>query len=453
MQPSGGPTGPRRLTALAATAVAACAVAACVGAPSGTAAARATTGAGSSAARATTGAGSTAASSAATASTRGTSATLGSPATESAATASTTDAAPPAEPAAPAVDLAALTLARMSLSQRVGQLLMVGSRATSADPRTLNAVTRYHVGNVMLTGRSTAGVRATARVSAALQRRATVKATAGVRLHVATDQEGGSVQVLRGSGFVRMPAALTQGRWTTKTLRSRATQWGRQLHAAGVTVNLAPVADTVPSAAFAPKNAPIGHFRREFGYTVGRVGSHAVAFSQGMHTARVQVAVKHFPGLGRVTANTDTTAGVTDRTTTRRSSDLQPFAASIKAGAPFVMMSTAYYSKMDARQPAAFSGTIVAGILRGDLGFRGVVISDDLGSARQVRRWSPGTRATRFVAAGGDMVLTVDPAVARSMFVALRDRARSDAGFRRQVDAAALRVLRSKQAQGLLPPR
>jgi beta-N-acetylhexosaminidase len=176
-----------------------------------------------------------------------------------------------------------------------------------------------------------------------------------------------------------------------------------------------------------------------------------VAFTQGMYAARVQVAAKHFPGLGRVTKNTDTTSGVTDRTTTRSSSYLRPFAQNVRAGAPFVMMSTAYYSRIDARQPAAFSRTVVTGILRGDLGFRGVVISDDLGNARQVARWSRGTRATRFVAAGGDMVLTVDPAAARSMFVALRDRARSDAAFRRQVDAAALRVLRSKQAQGLLP--
>jgi beta-N-acetylhexosaminidase len=165
----------------------------------------------------------------------------------------------------------------------------------------------------------------------------------------------------------------------------------------------------------------------------------------------VQVAVKHFPGLGRVTQNTDTTAGVTDRTTTRSDAYLRPFRDVIKARAPFVMMSTAVYSRIDARGPAAFSRTVVTGLLRRDLGFRGVVISDDLGNARQVRRWTPGQRAVKFVGAGGDMVLTVDPGTARAMFAALRDRARTDAAFRRQVDAAALRVLRSKQAQGLLP--
>jgi beta-glucosidase-like glycosyl hydrolase len=434
---------------LAATAVATCAVAACVAAPSGsTDGVGVAPGAGSSA---TTAPASPTASTGSRAATSPSTAGVHDRATGSAARGRSSAGRAADAAAELAADPAARVLARMSLSQRVGQLLMVGSRATSADPKTLDAVTRYHVGSVMLTGRSTAGVRATARVSAALQRRATAKATAGVRLHVATDQEGGLVQVLRNGGFSRMPAALTQGRWTTATLRARATSWGRELHAAGVTVNLAPVADTVPSAAFAPKNAPIGHFKREFGFSVSRVGSHAAAFTQGMHAAKVQVAVKHFPGLGRVTANTDTTAGVTDPTTTRTSSYLKPFARSIAAGAPFVMMSTAYYSKIDRRNPAAFSRTVVTGILRGDLRFRGVVISDDLGNARQVRRWSVGSRATRFVAAGGDMVLTVNPAATRSMFVALRDRARSDAAFRRQVDAAALRVLRSKQAQGLLP--
>jgi beta-N-acetylhexosaminidase len=356
-------------------------------------------------------------------------------------------------PAAAAPDAAQLALARMSLSQRVGQLLMVGTPATSASPRTLHAISRYHVGNVMLTGRSRAGVAATARVSATLQRRATVSATGGVRLHVATDQEGGQVQVLRGPGFSTMPTALRQGRWTASTLRSRARTWGRQLHAAGVTVNLAPVADTVPSASFAPRNAPIGRFDREFGFTTTRVSEHAVAFTRGMASARVQVAVKHFPGLGRVTGNTDVTAGVTDRTTTRTDRYLVPFARSIDAGAPFVMMSTAYYSRIDRANPAAFSRTVVTGMLRRDLGFRGVVISDDLGNARQVRRWTQGARATLFVAAGGDVVLTVDPGSARAMFAALRDQARSDPAFRRAVDAAALRVLRSKQALGLLPRR
>ena len=115
-----------------------------------------------------------------------------------------------------------------------------------------------------------------------------------------------------------------------------------------------------------------------------------------------------------------------------------------------LMMSTAYYSRIDPGRPAAFSPTIVTGMLRGDLHFRGVVISDDVGSAAQVAAFAPGARAVDFVAAGGDMVLTVDSSLIGQMAAAVLARARSDIGFHALVDAAALRVLTAKKARGLL---
>lgn len=346
---------------------------------------------------------------------------------------------------------AAAALRRLTLAQRVGQLFMVGVVATGVGASTLSAVSRRHVGNVMLTGRSTAGVTRTRQVVDRVRRQVSSAATGGVPLFVATDQEGGAVQVLRGSGFSAIPTALEQGTWSADTLRSRASSWGGELKQAGVNLNLAPVADTVPSAAAASSNPPIGRFRREFGYATSRVGDHAAAFARGMASAGVGTAVKHFPGLGRVTGNTDTTSGVTDTTTTSRDPYLEPFRQTVGGGAAFVMMSTALYSRIDAGTPAAFSATVVGGVLRGRLGFTGVVISDDLGQSRQVARWSPGQRAVLFVRAGGDMVLTVDPSVLPSMYDAVLARAERDGAFHRQVDAAALRVLRAKASQGILP--
>ena len=95
-----------------------------------------------------------------------------------------------------------------------------------------------------------------------------------------------------------------------------------------------------------------------------------------MTSAGVDTAIKHFPGLGRVNANTDTSSGVTDWVTTRRDPYLSPFAAAINSGAQFVMMSTAYYAKLDPHNPAAFSPAIINQLLRGDLHFKGVVVSD-----------------------------------------------------------------------------
>src|SRR5437763_868953 len=194
---------------------------------------------------------------------------------------------------------------------------MVGAAATGASSSAPTAISRYHVGNALLTGRSTAGAAAVKRVTASLRARVSKASTDNVPLVVATDQEGGYVQVLQGSGFSTIPTALTQGGWSTTRLKSAATTWGNQLRTVGVNLDLAPVADTVPSASFAPHNAPIGHWKREFGFTTSRVATHAVAFAQGLTAAHVGATAKHFPGLGRVTANPDDTSGVTDRTTTR----------------------------------------------------------------------------------------------------------------------------------------
>ena len=129
---------------------------------------------------------------------------------------------------------------------------------------------------------------------------------------------------------------------------------------------------------------------------------------------------------------------------------LKPFKGAIDAGSPLVMMSTAYYSRIDRRNPAAFSPFIIGEVLRGDLGFRGVVISDDLAAARQVSRWSHGQRAVKFVRAGGNVVLTVDPKTVPAMYRAVLHAARTHKTFRTSVDQSALRVLRLKEDRGLL---
>ena len=343
---------------------------------------------------------------------------------------------------------AAATLAKMTLPERVGQLFMVGTPATAASSAALKAISTYHVGSIMLTGRSFAGVAATKKVTAALASRAS-SAKSAARLFIATDQEGGAVQVLQGPGFLRIASALTQGTYPTARLHNDAVIWGQELGAAGVNVDLAPVADTVASPAAATHNPPIGYYHREFGYSTAVVASHAAAFAQGLARAGVSATVKHFPGLGRVTANTDTTAGVTDSITTRHDPYVSPFATVAKS-TPFLMMSTAIYRRIDHAHPAAFSHFIITTMVRADLGFKGVVISDDLGNARQVAGWTPGSRALQLLAAGGDMVLTVNSSVLPAMYQAVLSAATSSATFRTLVNAAALRVLTAKENRGLL---
>jgi beta-N-acetylhexosaminidase len=359
----------------------------------------------------------------------------------------------PVPRAEPTPTAAEQVLERMTLRQQVGQLFMVGTPADRVDARTRAQIGRFHVGNVMLTGRSYDGVRTPARVSRAMRAQVSRAATARVGLFVGTDQEGGFVRVLQGPGFSPIPTALEQGRWAPTRLQSAARRWAGELRRAGVNLDLAPVLDVVPSPQAARHNPPIGHFDRQFGYTPRVVSRHGLAFVRGMAQADVATAVKHFPGLGRVRANTDTSGNVVDHVTRRHDPYLAPFRAAVDAGAPFVMMSTARYTRLDPARPAAFSPYVVGTMLRGDLGFDGVVISDDLAHARQVAGIPPALRALRFVAAGGDVVLTVDPAPLPAMYGAVLGRARERAPFRDLVRDAALRVLTAKQRLGLLPRR
>lgn len=342
------------------------------------------------------------------------------------------------------------TLLRMSLPQRVGQLFMVGTPADEVDPRTKAQIARFHVGNVILTGRSYDGTAAPARVTRAMRSQVSAASTDGVGLFVAVDQEGGLVRVLQGPGFSDIPTALVQGTWAPARLRGAAETWAGQLRKVGVNVDLAPVMDTVPSPRAARHNPPIGGFDRQFGYSTRVVSRHGVAFLSGLRDGGVTATVKHFPGLGRVHANTDTHSGVTDRVTTRHDPYLEPFRAAVDADVPFIMMSTAIYRRLDPGTPAAFSPYVIKKMLRGDLGFDGVVISDDLAHAQQVAASTPAQRALRFITAGGDVVLTVDSRQLPEMYAAVLARARQDDGFRALVNAAARSVLTAKGRQHLL---
>ncbi|WP_454042541.1 glycoside hydrolase family 3 N-terminal domain-containing protein [Cellulosimicrobium sp. Marseille-Q8652] len=322
---------------------------------------------------------------------------------------------------------------------------MVGVDVRSPQQESYDAVTTRHVGNVFLAGRSQAGTTATADLVAGFTALVSEETTRGTPLFVATDQEGGLVQVLRGPGFSQIPTALDQSRLEPAALQQQAATWGSELAAAGINLNLAPVMDLVPEQS-AAQNPPIGYYDRAYGFTPESVTSHANAFSAGMEASGVDVTIKHFPGLGRVTANTDTDAGVTDDVTTRDDPSVAVFASGIDAGAAFVMTSTAVYTQIDPDRPAAFSPVVVDGMLRGDLGYEGVVITDDVSAAAQVQAWSPAERAVLTIEAGGDVVLaSADPSVVAEMADALVERAASDDAFAEKVDAAVERVLAAKE--------
>ena len=336
------------------------------------------------------------------------------------------------------------------------QTVAATGRLSSSDPSpeaVLGAISSQHVGNVMLYGSGWDGTPPARSTTSMLQEVATQAATAGVRLYIAGDQEGGQqgvYQAFYGRGFQDIPAALDQGATDPAVLQSRAVSWAHELTAAGVNLNLAPAMDTVPPGSDA-SNQSIGGRRREFGHDPATVAAHGAAFVRGMEAGGMSVAETHFPGLGRVGGDpASATVGITDEVTARGDAYLQPYQAGWEAGAQMVMVSLASYPRIDPDNPAVFSPVLIGQLLRGDLKFAGVVLSDDLSAASAVQSVASGERATRFLKAGGDLVLVSRPSDVAPMAAAVLALMRADPSFQAQVAASVHRVLQAKLKAGLL---
>jgi beta-N-acetylhexosaminidase len=338
-------------------------------------------------------------------------------------------------------------VSKLTVDQRVGQVLMIGTPASGPLPLA-DTVARYHLGGAFLAGRSSQGAAPLRQAVRTLQDRAT--AGGDLPLQIALDQEGGQVQTLSGADFPTIPSAVEQGKLDAATLRTRTTDWARRLTAVGITMDLAPVADTVP-AGTGGANPPIGKFNRQYGSTPDDVARGVSTVVSAAQSAGLTTTLKHFPGLGRVRANTDTSTAAVDSVTTADDPFLKPFASGIAAGSGAVMMSLARYPKLDPDNVAAFSAPIVTGLLRQRMGYTGLVVSDDLGVAAAVGQVPLGERAVRFVRAGGDMVLTIRQSDAGPMVAALLAAARASSAFEARVTDAARHVVRSKYQAGLLP--
>ena len=328
----------------------------------------------------------------------------------------------------------------LAAEEQVGQLLMVGVSTSNLDTATADVLRSTKAGSVVLLGSS----KMNRSDAAALAARVGALSTADIPVLVAADQEGGQVQRLQGQGFTRIPDAVAQGQMNETAFHSQSETWAEELARAGVRFNLAPVADVVPDD-LAASNAPVGQLKRQYGSDPEKVSESVVTFVQSMGKANVATSLKHFPGLGKVKQNTDS-GEATDQTTIVDDPSWKPFIDGIQAGASSVMISSATFEKIDPDHKAVFSRKIIADILRGSLGFDGVVISDDLGAAGAVADVPAGERAVRFLGAGGDLIINADASIAQDMAKAILAKMDDDPKFADSVAQSAARVLALKES-------
>jgi beta-N-acetylhexosaminidase len=323
---------------------------------------------------------------------------------------------------------------QLPLARAVGQTLVFAFDGAAAPEYVHRRMRRGEGAGTILFGGNVADARQLRRLTGGIQRSARGGAL------VMTDQEGGSIRNLSFAG----PAAGQSATATPNAAAAAARTAARALRAGGVNVNLAPVVDVDPPSGGGalPGRLYPGGPRQVAALTTAALGAY--------ERAGIAATVKHFPGLGRATVNTDfgsSTVGASRAAIER--DDLEPYRAAVAAGAPLVMPSHALYPAFDPANIASQSRVLLTDVLRDQLGFEGVAITDSIEAQAVLDRSGIATAAVRSIAAGADIVLMTGSGSWNLVYPRLLRAARRSPAFRARVRESAERVLALKRRLGL----
>jgi beta-N-acetylhexosaminidase len=350
---------------------------------------------------------------------------------------------------------AADRIAGMTLAEKAGQMVVAYVYGDNADTVTeadaaanralfgddvrtgAQAVAKHHLGGIIYFtwSRNLASPPQIAALSNGLQRAA--MADTGIPLQISTDQEGGAVNRI-GAPLAVSPGSMAVGAtFDPRTAYDTARVSGTELRALGITVVHAPVVDVNTN----PRNAADGV--RAFGDRTGPVAAFGVAAERGYRAAGIGTTAKHFPGLGDTTVNTDNGVAVTDESRARiMATHVPPFRAAIAAGAPSIMAAHIVAPALDpSGRPASLSRPIITGLLRDELGFDGVVVTDAL-EAAALDDYTDEQVILDAVRAGVDQLLMPRdvPGTIRILIEAVESGAISE----RRIDQSVRRILQTK---------
>lgn len=338
------------------------------------------------------------------------------------------------EPVGARLPVCAGVVTELSPRDRLAQRLMVGVDA--ADPDAAAELVRTHqVGGIFLPGNATALL--TEQNLRALQ------AMARLPVAVAVDDEGGRVQridELDGD----LPSAAEMGAMNPGQVRELGAERGRQLAARGVTVDLAPVVDLGGQ----PRRAVIGD--RAFSTDPAEVTEYALAFAEGLRSAGVDVALKHFPGHGRADGDSHAGRVSTPPLEQLREADLRPYAELIGPGGPLADATTAVMvGHLDVPGltdglPSSLTPAVYR-LLREELGFTGMIVTDDLGAMRAITgTYALPEAVLAALDAGADMALWSSGGDVTPVLDALEPALADGTLDPAENDAAVTRVLRNR---------
>ena len=339
-------------------------------------------------------------------------------------------------------------LGSMSLRQKAAQAMLVGFMGTESFELSPDLLADGPPGGVLLLQRNIQSPEQLRALTGGLQKNAAA-AGSGIGLLVAIDQEGGPVRRIK-DGVTFVPAAREVAEtMTPEEAGALATQTASELLDLGINMNLAPVADVVSDG---------GSFlyRRSYSGDPETAAAYVAAVVSGFLREGLIAVPKHFPGHGAADGNTHTEEAVAQATAADYESvHLPPFEAGFEAGAEAVMVAHIVAAAYDSEHPASSSPAVVEGLLREQLGFRGVVITDDIqmsAASTGGGEASSGAVAVDCLRAGCDLILTLGQvetqlAIIDAIVTAVDDGSLSED----RLDEAVLRILKLKQSKHLQP--
>ncbi|MGH7166524.1 MAG: beta-N-acetylhexosaminidase [Nitrospiraceae bacterium] len=331
----------------------------------------------------------------------------------------------------------------MTLREKIGQLFMLGFSGTSVSKELAGLLEEYRPGGLILFSRNLQSPEQIARLTNTLQQKA---ARAGrmashAPLLISVDQEGGRVSRVP-AGFTVFPACAVLGRCdSTELAYSAAAATAAELRAVGINMNLAPVLDLDTN----PENPIIGD--RSFSPDPTRVCELGLATIAGLQDHKVIACGKHFPGHGDTAVDSHKELPVVAASLDRlRDLELRPFRHAIQNGLAAMMTAHVLYPALDEALPATLSPAILTGLLRDELGFTGLTLTDDLEMHAIIDHYGIGEAAVRAVQAGADLLLICkNPGRQVTAMDAVQDAVRHGAIPEERLEASLHRIAQTKQ--------
>ena len=292
------------------------------------------------------------------------------------------------------------------LKQKIGQMLIIGFRGTEIDRTSYisKAINVLNIGGVILFDKDNPSGEFPRNIVDYNQTKKLItdlNKYSPTPLFISVDAEGGYINRLKTKyGFTNIPSAEEMGKGTTEETKNQADILGQQLNALGFNMNFAPDVDVNVN----PENPVIGYLERSFSIDPVKVYEHASSFITGLHQNNIITAIKHFPGHGSSTS--DSHLGIVDVTNTYQQNELIPYQKLIENGySDMVMTAHIINTNIDPVYPATLSPLFIKNILRDQLKFTGVVVSDDMQMGAIVDNYGYDEAIIKAINAGCDMLI------------------------------------------------